>query len=40
MSQTQPSPDQIFSQQMKSILKPMVDSVKMEKPKDPVIIEY
>ncbi len=37
MSQAQPNPDEVFSHQMKAILKPMIDSVKTEKPKDPVI---
>jgi len=37
MSQAQPNPDEIFLKQMKGILKPMIDSAKIEKPKDPVI---
>ena len=37
MSEAQPNADEIFFQQMKSILKPMIDSAKLESPKDPVI---
>jgi hypothetical protein len=37
MSQQQPSPEDIFFQQMRAILKPMIDSAKLELPKDPVI---
>jgi hypothetical protein len=36
MSQQQPSPEDIFFQQMRAILKPMIDSTLSEKPKDPV----
>ena len=32
----QPNPDDIFYQEMRSILKPMINSALLEKPKDPV----
>jgi hypothetical protein len=37
MAEEQPNADEIFFQEMKSILKPMIDSAKLELPKDPVI---
>ena len=37
MAEEQPNADEIFFQEMKSILKPMIDSAKIELPKDPVI---
>ena len=36
MSQPQPNPDEIFYQQMRAVLKPMINSALLEKPKDPV----
>ena len=36
MSQAQPNPDEIFYQQMRAVLKPMINSALAEKPKDPV----
>lgn len=35
-SQPKANPDDIFYQQMKAILKPMINSALLEKPKDPV----
>ena len=35
-SQPRPNPDEIFFQEMKAILKPMINSALLEKPKDPV----
>ena len=40
MSQSQPSPDEIFLQQMRAILKPMINSTLEEKPKDPVNLNF
>ena len=36
MSQSQPNPDEIFLNQMRVILKPLINSTLAEKPKDPV----
>jgi len=38
MSENQLTPEEMLYQQMKSILKPMINSALVEKPKDPVII--
>ena len=35
-SQPKQNPDEIFFQEMKAILKPMINSALLEKPKDPV----
>jgi hypothetical protein len=35
-SHPRPNPDEIFFQEMKDVLKPMINSALLEKPKDPV----
>ena len=40
MSQSKPNLDEIFLQQMRSILKPLINSTLAEKPRDPISLKF